>query len=72
MLKQLITKRFTTIKGLAQVIADQRKGLEERDQEIKDLKAALAEERRRRVSLAERFLEYQRQSVSVPVINVRW
>ena len=34
MLKKLITRRFTTIKGLAQVIADQRKGLEERDQEI--------------------------------------
>ena len=72
MLKKLITRRFTTIKGLAQVIADQRKGLEERDQEIKDLEDALAAERKRRVALAEQFLEYQRQSVTVPVINVRW
>ena len=67
-----IRNKNTEIKSLAKVIADLREGLEMKDNEIEDLKAALAEERRRRVSLAERFLEYQRQSVSVPVINVRW
>lgn len=67
-----IRSKNTEIKSLAKVIADLREGLEMKDNEIEDLKAALAEERKRRVALAERFLEYQRQSVSVPVINVRW
>lgn len=67
-----LRSKNTEIKSLAKVIADLREGLEMKDNEIEDLKAALAEERRRRVSLAERFMEYQKHSVAVPTINMRW
>lgn len=57
------------IRSLSRVIADLRAGIDERDQAIKDLESALAEERQKRVRLAERYMDYSKHSVPVVTIE---